>query len=352
MSTFDELYKTEILQAHPRDFLAYFTVNANAEGSRLSTFFVIPGIFYTLSQSTGHIVYGTDGYGKTAVCLMLKEFLDKNKDCLVIHFDHFWCFSQNGVTLDTWLGCIQQKLLDILQQELAKSKRRMQKFCASVKKQDFWAVCQYSRIHQNIVIEPANAEGILEHYRTSSTMDKFVILHHIVRASDFKNIYILVDGLEDNAHFRTTKDILDLIKHPLDHFGPLQNLGFTFKFFLPSVLEQPIQLGIGIPGGLTTRKLQWEPEQLRKMLANRLQNRPNPARPNTRLGTVQCFADLCVPDLGDVDGALVQTANGSPRRLMQLACAILEHHCQHDWSADRISAATIKAVLEAMRSDD
>lgn len=342
-----------MLQLHPRNFVPHFTSNANAEGAKLSSFFVRPGIFDTLTQPTGHIVYGTDGNGKTAVCLMLKEFFDKNKDCLVIHFDHFWCFSQNRVTLDTWLDCIQHKLLHILQQELAKSKRRMQKFRDSVKKQDFWAVCQYSRIQQDIVTEPLNPERVLEHYRTSATIDKFETLSHIVKTGGFQNTYILVDGLEDNAHFRETKDILDLIRHPLDHAGPLQRLGFTFKFFLPSVLEQPIQLGIGIPGGLTTRKLKWEPEQLHEMLANRLRNIPNPTRPNTRLVTVQCFADLCVPDLGfHVDQALVQAARGSPRRLMQLACAVIERHCQYDRQADHIRGSTIAAVLEEMDHDD
>ncbi len=339
---------------HPEAFLEYFTHNATAERERLSAFFVEPAIFSTLKQPVSHIVYGAGGYGKTAVCLMLKATLQTRGDCLVIHFDHFECFPKNEVTLDTWSDCIQRQLLHILLDGMRTSEPRKSRFLRSdqaASRANFWAACKLSKIQQDIIELPDNHKNILRTYRDSRPIDKFEILGQIAKDSGFTNIYVLLDGL--NNYTEEYNDGITLIRPLLSDLDPLQQRGFSFKFFLPGELRQRIQQGIGISRSLTTRELAWEPEQLRKMLGNRLQNIPNPSRPNTRLGTVQCFADLCVPDLEfEVDQKLVEAAHGSPRRLMQLACAVIERHCQHDKSADRIRGSTITAVLAEMDHDN
>ncbi len=338
-----------VFSVHPETFLEYFTQNATAERELLSAFFVTPGIFPALKQPISQIVYGADGYGKTAVCLMLKTTLQDKGDCLVIYFDHFEYFSNNEVNLDTWLGYIQRELLHMLLEEMRRSESRKSQFlrsCQAKSRAHFWAACRWSRIQQDLIELPENHREVLSNYHNLDSISKFDILSQIAHNSGFQKIYMFLDGL--NNYIKGYNDGLTLISPLLARLDPLQQRGFAVKFFLPQSMNE----GIDVPDGLRTYELQWEPEQLRQMLANRLQNRSNPFRPNTRLETVQCFADLCVPGLVDVDGRLIQAANGSPRRLMQLACAILEHHCQHDWSADRISAATIEAVLEAMRSDD
>jgi hypothetical protein len=174
------------------------------------------------------------------------------------------------------------------------------------------------------------------------------LLSRLVRAAGFASIYFLIDGIDETAH--TRRDPLraaTLLSPLLDAPGVLQECGFAFKFFLPSDLEPVMrEHNIGRLDRIPVFVLSWNEAELLRMLHLRIEAYSRDA--DHTQSVVRTFQDLCEPDLTAVDQSLTRAAQGSPRRMIDLAREIVSLHCQQVSSADcLISGQVVQRVLAA-----
>ncbi len=117
-----------------------------------------------------------------------------------------------------------------------------------------------------------------------------------------------------------------------------------FKFFLPLELQSPATVLLErIASRLTSPPLEsiigpWDDDSLRRLLAQRLR-----AGGSRRVG----FDDVAGAGLaGQLDQLLIKSANGLPRRLLQLVSRLIDQHAArdahdrlidlHDWTRMRL----------------
>jgi ribosomal protein L29 len=340
------------------EYLTCFSADeASGEDKILSSFFVPPAWFKALvgnpDVGDSWIVFGERGYGKTAVCLSIAENL-RNKILPVVFnaFDELDANEEGDIiSLDKWLQAVRKKLLDILHKKMQKHGSHRKKIGGNAENSRiFWAIYYISGIEQTIIVsQPDNAMSLVQRYQEMPPLEWFNMLGYLIRRAGFKSVYLLIDGIKEQH-----KDRLRILAPLLDNRANLHQSSFSLRFFLPSSFEQELKQHWkqDIP---LTDKIIWSDRHLREMLSRRLQLQRKPARRNTKAAKIECFADLCAPDLGfDADELLVRAAQGSPRRLIRLARKIISHHshhCRPDNLTDRITAETIETVIQNQKSD-
>jgi hypothetical protein len=137
----------------------------------------------------------------------------------------------------------------------------------------------------------------------------------------YQKMIVVVDGVD--TRFRQVPDMLALLEPLRVHLSLWESHQVYFKFFLPEEL-QSIMEQADFPHlhfAPIHAKIRWNHEALRNLLADRFR-----AAGSRRLG----FGDLAGPELGAMlDDLLLNSAEGSPRRLLQLVGQLLNHHIAH-----------------------
>lgn len=131
---------------------------------------------------------------------------------------------------------------------------------------------------------------------------------------NFNHIYILVDGV-DNWQ-RKNEEMFHLVEPLIRNTAKLQKLDLYGKYFLPKSIQVPTEnLWQGEPKSYTL-VLIWDDEALKKLLQARFR-----AAGSRRKG----FNDLATDEFDTpLDDLLIQQAQGSPRRLLNFASALID----------------------------
>jgi hypothetical protein len=150
------------------------------------------------------------------------------------------------------------------------------------------------------------------------------------KAWGFEKVFLLVDGIDAYRH--EVKEMLPIIEPLLDNFADWQHQQLFFYLFLTEELEPYLReshcddfnnMGLTFPPICLT--LEWDEETLIELLHRRLQ------AADSRLPG---FDALTGADFKfSLDGALVEAAQHSPRRLLKVVSALIDAHAQNQANA-------------------
>lgn len=161
---------------------------------------------------------------------------------------------------------------------------------------------------------------------------------------EFPVIFVAADGIDTRE--RDRERMLAMMRPLLAAAASLAMDKVYLKCFLPAELQKPIAVDLADGGAaFTVIRLRWSEKHLRELLGERFR-----VAGSRRSG----FNNLVEPALrDDFDGQLLRQAQGSPRRLLQLASRLIATHSSgsHDPNAPtvpRITAAEWRqTVVEA-----
>lgn len=334
--------------------------NAEQEQKDLPGYFVeVPWfaeLFGDPSKPESLILFAPQGYGKSSHRLQIAQLASRRKQApLVVTFTSFDLLFDNDRADDSserYLALIQEATLEGLMDELQHSKRDASALAENTRLQlhALLIVAAPALAYQNQIYETPPLEPIVQSLRARrfSLKAGLQLLSGLVRAAGFASVYFLIDGIDETPH--TRRDPLRaarLLSPLLDAPGALQECGFAFKFFLPANLEPVMrEQHIGRLDRLPVFVLAWSDAELLRMLHLRIEAYSRDSAHTQSV--VRSFQDLCEPELSTVDQALVRAAQGSPRRMIDLAREIVSLHCQQAATADSlISRQVVQRVLAA-----
>lgn len=148
---------------------------------------------------------------------------------------------------------------------------------------------------------------------------------HAARLWGFRQMFVLVDGVD--ASHRDTEYMVALVEPLLKTLASWHSQSIFFKFFLPVELQEAMPARLGAPLGRLPFSpfetiMTWSDDALQQLLAQRFRSAGS-----YRTG----FDELADTRLaGQLDGALVQAASGSPRRLLQVVNSLIDAHAGRD----------------------
>ncbi len=154
----------------------------------------------------------------------------------------------------------------------------------------------------------------------------------------FEQIMLLVDGV-DNWHHDPNK-MMRLLEALLKETSAFSQQQIFFKYFLPYNLSKPIRAFLNnnameVDNGIVI-DLIWDKQALRRLLMARLR-----AAGSRRVS----LNDLASPNLTEeIDDWLLDQAQGSPRKLLQLMNALIDAHIQ-------LSDKNMNALIEQNELD-
>ncbi len=159
----------------------------------------------------------------------------------------------------------------------------------------------------------------------------------------FERALVLIDGVDTRD--RDEQAMSELIRPLLAQLKIIQDRNLFFKFFLPPELQnliavfmQTISPPLKFPA--LEAKIIWVGESLQQLLVQRFRSAGS---------YFTGFVDLTEKDFSSkVDDLIIEKAAGSPRRMLQLASALIDAHIAHSPTEDRIREADWAAMLETM----
>ena len=351
---------TSFLQAQGFGEHPFATLNAEREREHLSSFFVRSASFYWLignpSKPESLILFAPRGFGKTSQRIELDRQLRQRPadPALVITLDDFGTLltsSNASVTLGAYIDWIRSTTLETLADVLTRNPLRHERFRLFPGAQ--------ARLHALLTrfvpwcadsnAPPPDPRILLRFAQPAFGPKSWLLsLSELAKAAGFASVYCLLDGFDELAETSNSAEAqFSLLRPLLDAPGLIDECGFAFRFFLPDFVEQPMRAAkVGRLDRIFSRSLTWSNAELAQMLRDRLSSF-NRSNSNTTFITIERFRDLCEPRY-NVDEDLVQLANGSPRRLIQLARMIFDAHCElANDPIDKISQAAIDMARRA-----
>jgi hypothetical protein len=338
------------------DYLGCFTFHAEDEAQELSTFFVDIGLFRAMmgnpKRPESIIVFGRAGHGKTSHCLeMLKTIRPQALGVHLVFSDIAQLGQQQTITADTYLQIIRERTLEALRYELDSSRRRRQRFSAApdalhhlVAAEHLSGLRPLDTTGEPAVVQAASALG-----RQGMRGWLHTLARVIAAGAGFESVYVLLDGVgADTLSEEQWQQTIAMLEPFLSRVPTLRGSGFAFKCFFHADLRQRLTAA-GIHWEqifASSYSLDWTETRLQHILSRRLQSCRSRIRENSQRTPVERFADLCEidPQL-QADEELARAAQGSPRRLLQMARRIIEEHCNREPDRDYISVATFRTIL-------
>lgn len=352
------------LRTHGFTANPFATTNAEQERESLAAYFVrVPWFDRLVGDPTrpeSLILFAPRGYGKTMHRLEVARIASerRNAPALVINFTDFSLLlnEQAPPATQTYLALIRQATLEAFDDFLRRYPERIRQLQASeVSAQRFAALLQlYAPLRalerdSDPTNDPDRVARLMQAFQATrmGLKDWLKELTRIIGAAGCASVYFLIDGIDETGVTQNNPEAAAALLSPLLNApGVLQECGFAFKFFLPDYLEPILrQQHIGRLDRLPAYRLAWSQEELTAMLARRLTSY-SLIHETSQNGYVNRFADLCATE-EDIDAILVAAANLSPRRLIDLARAIVEQHCQQANDVQcLISAQTVAQALQ------
>ena len=148
----------------------------------------------------------------------------------------------------------------------------------------------------------------------------------------FEQIYVLVDAIDEGKH--GTDAYLDVIRPLLAICDDLATQQIYLKYFLPIELEGALTMGTDLPRSTLT-SLQTiatidkiSPEHLDKLINDRFQAAGTSAE---SFRSLDWFGEEISES---IQARLIEAARGSPRRLIELASALIDFHSLNGFRID------------------
>jgi hypothetical protein len=172
------------------------------------------------------------------------------------------------------------------------------------------------------------------------TLSAVHLLSHFVslmRASQCKALYVLVDGVDELPETWDSPSALARFIRPLTHNTAITEIPHVaFKFFLPGELEPELETVLR-GGRFRSYRLAWSNQDLLNILRARLKHFSG-----DKYDSLGVWA---AADVGDeIDARLVEYAVGSPRRLIALGQDLVERMSNNDGVT--VTRQDLLAVLE------
>ncbi len=340
----------------------FATTNAEQEREQLAAYFVRVPWFERLAGDPQHpeslILFAPRGYGKTSHRLEVARLAGQRRDtpALIVTFSDFDLLLQGGdqIHLEDYLKILRRLTLEALDAYLHRYPERSLRFQQDqARYAHFCALLQlYAPLCLSHRPVPARlTEELVKAFEqtTMGAREWLRTLAQLAAAAGCASVYVLIDGIDEQAATCNNPDrALKLLQPLLDAPGVLQECGFAFKFFLPDFLEVPMrQQQVGRLDRIPIYHLYWNTIELRDMLSRRLTSF-SLISSTSNFGYVNTFSDLCepVPGIPDLDTCLIEAAQFSPRKLLDLTRRIVEEHCRRvDDPQALIAAQTITHVL-------
>lgn len=150
----------------------------------------------------------------------------------------------------------------------------------------------------------------------------------------FKSVYVLVDRVDETPLTgMDARQSFALIKNLMSDLPTLEIKGLAFKFFLWDQLkDEYVQQGAR-PDRVKIFELNWRPEELEKMLSERLKEYSRGA--HNSFNTLTSTSDLNTHRL------VARLGAGSPRDMIRVCGRIVDEHTRSDSPTTKIPAETI-----------
>jgi len=160
----------------------------------------------------------------------------------------------------------------------------------------------------------------------------------IAKQWGFKRAIVLVDGVDTRQ--RTVEWMLALVEPLLQSLAHWSEQAIFFKFFLPTELQNRAQdVLANLHLAYVTDKIVWDKESLRELLKERFR-----AAGSRKVG----FDALEGEGLeGKLDELILESASGSPRRMLQIISALIDVHIARAPNEDKFTILD----WEKMRQD-
>ncbi len=141
----------------------------------------------------------------------------------------------------------------------------------------------------------------------------------VVQRIGLQAVYILIDRLDEQLlTFRNPDKLAALIAPLLTNLPLMEMAGVAFKFFLPREARKAVMAFVRSER-LRIQEVTWEKKDLYELLRQRLYIYSDEA--------IQSLGKLCDDRLAlHIERQIVEMADGSPRRLLQLGAALLDAH--------------------------
>jgi hypothetical protein len=164
--------------------------------------------------------------------------------------------------------------------------------------------------------------------------DQLRTLQLISNKLGFQSVYVLVDRVDENALTGTADKAYRFIEPLISDLQLLETPNFGFKFFLWDLLLGDYR-SVARPDRVKYHSLDWEPDQLVRMLSERLK-----AYSNNSVISLQtiCESKMPIP----LDDAIAICAQGSPRNLIRICKEILDQQSEIDSNVKIISEGAVR----------
>jgi len=153
-------------------------------------------------------------------------------------------------------------------------------------------------------------------------------------------IYVLVDRVDEVPETATDPEMAVALLRPLVADQPLLEMpNVAFKFFLPITVGKALQGSVPIRvDRVLVRVVNWDPEALTELVRLRLRYFSQ--------DYVTRFEDLCTPEARHaMMDRLVKACESSPRTLLRLCRALIQHHVEHAGTSLLISRSDVTRTL-------
>lgn len=385
------------------EFLAQFgfeddpfrSTNA-AEEPKLTAYFVPPPYFASVLGTPAHpksdVVLAPRGGGKTAQRIMIEIESKKTAEFLCISYEKFDLregFKASDADLPYHLNNICRLLLVAILSELESKPHRIsaldthkktilkyqsQKLLGELSSADFEsAIDSLKNIGDKAndlwnkyggkVAALVNAfiakygfgsidiSGVTEInlQKDESLRYHFQELIKILNAIGFSSTYILVDRVDElYLTSKGAQSTFDFIRPLLEDLPTLETSGIAFKFFLWDQIENFYKDSGARPDRVPVHKLGWSPEELSRMLSQRLRVYSN--------GDILSFNELLRYNHHiDAHKLIAYLSYGSPRDMIRICKAIISEQTRMDTSSNCIEEKSLWVGLKSfadIRSDE
>lgn len=193
--------------------------------------------------------------------------------------------------------------------------------------------------------------------RYHSPADLLSRFAQIVQQLNIEHLYILVDRVDEFAPVNDFDAAAGLLS-PLTQVVPILELEpYCFKFFLPAEIRTALKPYLR-EDKFPRYTYAWDAESLRELLERRLEYCSDelllPSREERRsferLFEPEARTGISQPDMVE---EMVQLANGSPRRLIRMAKAILVEHTKNEWEIKPyIAKETYEMIIKEYKKSD
>lgn len=172
--------------------------------------------------------------------------------------------------------------------------------------------------------------------RKPSVVEYLNVLIGISRSLGFSSVYILVDRIDEASITQgAANDSFRFIESLISDLHVLELPGSAFKFFLWDQIESHYRKGGARPDRVPIYKINWTVDELRQMLAKRLQA--------FSAGSINNLNQIVDPSVKyDLHGMVATFAAGSPRDMIRMCRSIIDEQTRTGDSPGALNLSPIE----------